>query len=113
MPGLLELPTDRPRPRVASHRGDAVEIQFDPQLWAGVKELARSRSASAFMVVHAALAAALMRWSGAGDIAIGTPVADRGEAALEGLVGMLVNTVVLRTPLGPADTFEGCVGSGA
>jgi non-ribosomal peptide synthetase component F len=40
------------------------------------------------------------------DIAVGTPVADRGDAALEGLVGMLVNTVVLRTQVGPADAFE-------
>ena len=106
MSGLLELPTDRPRPRVASQRGDVVPVRIDPQVWAGVKELARGRSASAFMVVHAALVAALMRWSGVGDIAIGTPVADRGDAALDGLVGMLVNTVVLRAQVGPADTFE-------
>jgi hypothetical protein len=105
MAPLLELPTDRPRPRVASQRGDAVPMGIDAQVWAGVKEVARAHNASAFMVVHAALVAALMRWSGVTDIAVGTPVADRGDAALEGLVGMLVNTVVLRTQVGPADAF--------
>ena len=77
---------------------------------AGVQEVARAHNASAFMVVHAALATVLMRWSGVTDIAVGTPVADRGDAALEGLVGMLVNTVVLRTQVGPADVFEDVLG---
>ncbi|MGV9434532.1 amino acid adenylation domain-containing protein, partial [Nocardia sp. NPDC003648] len=105
LPGLLELPTDRPRPAVASQRGASVDTVVPPEIWRRVGQLARRGDASAFMVAHAALAALLARLSGTGDIAIGTPVAGRGEAALDELVGMFVNTLVLRTAVDPAASF--------
>ena len=105
LPGLLDLPIDRPRPAVASQRGASVDTVVAPQIWQRVGQLARRADASAFMVAHAALAALLARLSGTGDIAIGTPVAGRGEAALDDLVGMFVNTLVLRTAVDPAAPF--------
>src|SRR5690606_8680721 len=65
----------------------------------------RSAGASLFMVVHAALAAALGRWARAQDVVIGTPVAGRGEAEIDDLIGMFVNTLTLRTGVDPACPF--------
>ncbi|MGW6120285.1 non-ribosomal peptide synthase/polyketide synthase [Nocardia sp. NPDC055165] len=106
LPGLLELPADRPRPAVASHRGASVDTVVPPTVWQRVARLARRADVSEFMVAHAALAALLARLGGAGDIAIGTPVAGRGEQALDDLVGMFVNTLVLRTGVDPAASFS-------
>ncbi|MFJ2663673.1 non-ribosomal peptide synthase/polyketide synthase [Nocardia fluminea] len=105
LPGLLELPTDRPRPAVASHRGASVDTVVPQPVWQRVAQVARRADVSEFMVAHAALAALLARLSGTGDIAIGTPVAGRGEQALDDLVGMFVNTLVLRTGVDPAASF--------
>ena len=57
------------------------------------------------MTVHAALAVLLARLSGGADVAVGTPVAGRGEVGLDDLVGMFVNTVVLRTRVEPGMGF--------
>ncbi|MEV6364243.1 non-ribosomal peptide synthase/polyketide synthase [Nocardia asteroides] len=105
LPGPLELPTDRPRPAIASQRGASVDRGIAPELWQRVGRLARRADASPFMVAHAALAALLSRLAGTRDIAVGTPVAGRGEAALDELVGMFVNTLVLRTAVDPAASF--------
>ncbi|GAD82059.1 non-ribosomal peptide synthetase [Nocardia asteroides NBRC 15531] len=103
--GPLELPSDRPRPAIASQRGASVDRGIAPELWQRVGQLARRADASPFMVAHAALAALLSRLAGTRDVAVGTPVAGRGEAALDELVGMFVNTLVLRTAVDPAASF--------
>ncbi|TCJ99079.1 non-ribosomal peptide synthetase [Nocardia alba] len=105
LPGLLELPADRPRPAAASHRGARIDTVVPRRVWQRVAQVARRADVSEFMVAHAALAALLARLSGTGDIAIGTPVAGRGEQALDDLVGMFVNTLVLRTRVDPAVSF--------
>ncbi|MGQ4596781.1 amino acid adenylation domain-containing protein, partial [Nocardia sp. R6R-6] len=105
LPDLLELPTDRPRPPVASMAGGRVEVSVDATIHAGLVRLARANGATVFMVVHTALAVLLARLSGSGDIAIGTPVAGRGERELDDLIGMFVNTVVFRTRLSGGESF--------
>ncbi|MGW4636816.1 amino acid adenylation domain-containing protein, partial [Nocardia sp. NPDC004415] len=107
LPDQLDLPADRPRPAVASHRGGVHEFSIDPVLTAGLTALAREHGASLFMVVHAAFAALLARLSGSDDIAIGTAVAGRGEAVLDDAIGMFVNTLVLRSAVDPAQPFTG------
>ncbi|MFE3262497.1 non-ribosomal peptide synthase/polyketide synthase, partial [Nocardia sp. NPDC059229] len=97
LPDQLELPTDRPRPAVASGRGATHMFTIDADTHAKLAELARTRGATLFMVMHSAMAVLLSRLSGEQDIAIGTPVAGRGERALDDLIGMFVNTLVLRT----------------
>ncbi|WP_222844245.1 non-ribosomal peptide synthetase [Aldersonia kunmingensis] len=97
LPDQLDLPTDRPRPPVQTFRGGKVSVAIDADLHAGLMDLARSHGVTLFMVVHSALAVLLHRLSGTDDIAIGTPVAGRGEAVLDDLVGMFVNTVVFRS----------------
>ncbi|UPG67492.1 amino acid adenylation domain-containing protein [Gordonia hongkongensis] len=106
-PDVLDLPTDRPRPPVATLAGGQVPVAIDARLHGQLLALARAHGASLFMVVHAALAAVLGRLSGADDVVIGTPVAGRGEPGLEPLVGMFVNTLALRTDLDAAESFAG------
>ncbi|WP_342801597.1 amino acid adenylation domain-containing protein [Nocardia sp. No.11] len=105
LPEQLELPTDRPRPAVASRAGGTLSVQVPASVHAGLAALARDHNATLFMVVHTALALLLARLSGTRDIAIGTPVAGRGEQALDELIGMFVNTLVLRTQVDPAASF--------
>ncbi|NLU84923.1 non-ribosomal peptide synthetase, partial [Rhodococcus sp. HNM0569] len=102
--GSVELPADRVRPQTPTHRAGTVEVSLDSELWADVTAAAQRHGVTPFMVVHAALAVLLHR-SGAGeDVVIGTPVAGRGAAALDSLVGMFVNTLALRLRVRGGDT---------
>ncbi|CCQ14127.1 putative non-ribosomal peptide synthetase [Rhodococcus sp. AW25M09] len=101
----LALPTDRPHPPVASHRGDRLSIELETGTVAALTALAERTGTTRFMIVHAALAVALARVSGSRDIAIGTPVAGRGQRELDDLVGMFVGTLVLRSQIDPSETF--------
>ncbi|MEV5838955.1 amino acid adenylation domain-containing protein [Nocardia sp. NPDC052112] len=105
LPDQLELPTDRPRPPVQSFAGGKVPVHIDAETHRALVELARAQGATLFMVVHAALAVLLARLSGTDDIAIGTPMAGRGEAALDELIGMFVNTLVFRTRVDESAPF--------
>ncbi|WP_455749893.1 amino acid adenylation domain-containing protein, partial [Nocardia tengchongensis] len=106
VPDVLELPTDRPRPAVQSLHSKDLEFRVDAGLHSALTELAAATDTSLFMVLHAALAVLLSRLAGTPDILIGTAVAGRGEAALDDLVGMFVNTLALRTPVDPALGFR-------
>ncbi|WP_181725336.1 non-ribosomal peptide synthetase, partial [Nocardia gipuzkoensis] len=110
LPEQLELPADRARPAVASHRGATLAFEVDARVHAGLVRVAHANNATLFMVVHAALAVLLARLSGSRDIAVGTPVAGRGEAELDDLVGMFVNTLVLRTEIDPGVGFDRLLG---
>ncbi|WP_157224055.1 non-ribosomal peptide synthetase [Nocardia paucivorans] len=103
--GELELPADRPRPAVPSMRGAATGFVVAPETHRALDRLAREHGATLFMVVHAAVAVLLARLTGESDIAVGTPIAGRGERALDDLVGMFVNTLALRTRVEPTLTF--------
>ncbi|WP_330252183.1 amino acid adenylation domain-containing protein [Nocardia sp. NBC_00565] len=105
LPDQLDLPTDRPRPAVQSFVGGKVAVHIDAETHRALAELARTEGATLFMVVHTALAVLLARLSGTDDIAVGTPMAGRGEAALDDLIGMFVNTLVFRTRVDAAAPF--------
>ncbi|MEO3974458.1 amino acid adenylation domain-containing protein [Streptomyces sp. CAU 1734] len=105
LPEELSLPTDRPRPAVASSAGGMVHREVPAALAAGIRRLARESGASVFMVVHAAVAALLHRLGAGEDIPLGSPVAGRADSALDGLVGFFVNTVVLRADLSGDPSF--------
>ena len=99
LPERLDLPTDRPYPRAADHDGDSVDVDWPVELHEEIMRVARERQTTSFMVIQAGVAALLASLSGSTDIAVGVPVAGRSETALEELVGLFVNTVVLRISL--------------
>lgn len=103
-PELLTLPTDHPRPRVPSGHGDYVDTTIDNETVARIRSLAGRHGVTTFTVLQVALATVLARVGGTDDVSIGTAVAGRTEPELADLVGMFVNTVVLRQRISPADS---------
>ncbi|QIS20127.1 non-ribosomal peptide synthetase [Nocardia terpenica] len=99
LPEELVLPVDRPRPAVATGSGGRVRFTLDRQLWRQLELIAEQHRASAFMVLHTALAALLHRMGAGSDIPIGTVVAGRPEPQLEPLIGLFANTFVVRADL--------------
>ncbi|MBX9399673.1 amino acid adenylation domain-containing protein [Lysobacter sp. BMK333-48F3] len=98
-PGLLALPSDRPRPPQQSFAGAAIELALPAALTARVREFALRWDATAFNVLLAAWAVLLSRLSGQRDLLIGASAANRGQAGVEGLIGFFVNTLALRVDL--------------
>jgi amino acid adenylation domain-containing protein len=96
----LELPTDRARPPVQSHRGDQAELAITGELAAGLRELSRRQQTTLFMTMLAAFKVLLHRWAGQEDIVVGSPSAGRQRVETERLIGFFLNTLVLRTDLG-------------
>src|SRR5262249_42605258 len=84
-------------PAVLSTEGERFVFTVEPGLHAAVTDLAGREGVTVFMVLHAALALLLGRIARTTDVSVGTPVAGRGRPELDDLVGMFVNTVVLRT----------------
>src|SRR6185503_9458671 len=82
-----------------------VPIRYAPEMLARWEALARRQGVTLFMVLHAAFALVLSRWSGERDVSIGTPIANRTRRELEGLIGFFVNTLVLRLKLDGAPTL--------
>ncbi|MFV3116270.1 amino acid adenylation domain-containing protein [Gordonia amicalis] len=103
-PELLALPTDRPRPQIPTGRGGYVDAEITPEQFARIRSLAGRYGVTTFTVLHVALAAVLGRLGDTDDVSIGTAVAGRDEPELADLVGMFVNTVVLRLNIRPGDS---------
>lgn len=103
---LLALPHDRPRPAVLSARGGNVAVQLDLASSERLKAFAKAREMTPFSVWLALYKLLLQRLSGAADIRVGVPVANRGRAEISGVVGFFVNTVVLRSPFDSQLTFD-------
>ena len=98
-PDGVELPTDRPRPAVQSHRGGSVSIALPESLTQDLRAFAARAGVTPYMVLLAAWALWLARRSGQDDIVVGAPVAGRTRREIEGLIGFFVNTLALRVRL--------------
>ncbi len=92
----LDLPTDFARPAVFDPRGDVVGFDIPAQLGARLTQFAERCGATPFMVLLTAFHVLLARYSGQQDVAVAVPVSDRTRPGFEDLIGLLVNTVVVR-----------------
>src|ERR1051326_74800 len=96
-PAVLDLPTDRNRPAQQSAREASLPLQLSTELTAGLKQLSKREGVTLFMTLLAAWQLLLARYSRQPDVVVGSPVANRTRAEVEGLIGFFVNTLVLRT----------------
>ncbi len=102
---VLELPADRLRPNVPSHRGARLDIRLPEHLTERLRALAVGANATLFHVFLATFALLLARSSGREKINLGVPMTNRDRVELEGLIGFFVNTVVVRTAVDPSCSF--------
>src|SRR5579871_4290087 len=98
--GVVEMGTDHVRPGKASNRGGKVRIEVGKELVGRVKEVCRGEGVTLFMGVVAGVQMMMWRYSGGEDVGVGTVIANRRRAEVEGLIGFFANTLVLRTRLG-------------
>ena len=110
VPDVLELPADRPRPAVASHRGVYAGFDVPATVAERVEALAREHGVTPFMVAHAVFTVLLARLSATDDIVVGTPIAGRGQEVLDRMIGQFANTLVLRTRVDPGESFVQLLG---
>jgi amino acid adenylation domain-containing protein len=102
----LELPLDFPRPTIQSFEGRTVDFIVSPQTSDALKQLASTNDATLFMALMAVFYVMLHRLTGQEDILVGIPVAGRRHIDLEGVLGMFVNTLVMRCQCTPSQSFQ-------
>jgi non-ribosomal peptide synthetase component F len=107
---MLALPTDRPRPALQTYCGASLPFALPDELARGLRELGTREGATLFMTLLATFQALLGRYAGQDDFAVGSPVAGRGRAELEGLIGFFVNALVMRADLSGDPTFRELLG---
>ena len=96
---VLDLPTDRPRPAVQTFRGKIHSFEVPQPLVEAVKALGKAQGCTAFMAMLAAFKVLLARYAAQEDVVVGTPIANRNTPEVEPLIGLFLNTLVLRTDL--------------
>jgi amino acid adenylation domain-containing protein/non-ribosomal peptide synthase protein (TIGR01720 family) len=109
-PALLELSTDRARPTYETHRGASHTFQMPLALSQALQALCRQEGVTLFMALLAAFDVILARSSGQDDIVVGTPIANRTRQETEGLIGLFLNTLVLRADLAGNPSFRELLG---
>lgn len=110
MPMVLELPTDRPRPSDQSFRGAYYPLVFPVSLTESLRVLSQQEKVTLFMTLLAAFKILLSYHTGQEDIVVGSPIAGRNRAEYEMLVGLFLNTLVLRTDLSGNPRFREFLG---
>ena len=95
---VLELPADHPRPAQAQYTAGCLTLDVPDDLVQGLRGRAAAEGATLFMVLLAGYQALLHRYTGQRDVRVGAPIANRSHD-VRGLVGLFVNTVVLRSVL--------------
>jgi amino acid adenylation domain-containing protein len=106
LPPVLSLPTDRPRPRIQTHRGARRLEILPPALGAALKATARREGVTLYMLMLAAFQVLLHRYSGEDDFAVGSVVGARERPEVETVVGFFANNIVLRADLSGTPTWR-------
>ncbi|WP_205410234.1 non-ribosomal peptide synthetase [Aquimarina longa] len=102
----LSLPTDYVRPSVQSNAGGNISFELDEELSSSLESLCQKEGVTLFMLLLAVFKVLLSRYSGEEDICVGTPIANRTQSELEGMIGFFVNTLALRSDLSGDPSFQ-------
>ncbi|MGO4773884.1 amino acid adenylation domain-containing protein, partial [Flavobacterium sp. W22_SRS_FK3] len=102
----LSLPTDYNRPVEKSNDGDSVSLELGKELSDSLNSICKEEGVTLFMLLLSAFKVLLSRYSGQEDICIGTPIANRTQSDLEGMIGFFVNTLALRSDLSGDPSFK-------
>ncbi|MCY8758637.1 lichenysin non-ribosomal peptide synthetase LicA [Bacillus haynesii] len=102
---VLQLMTDEPRPPVQSFEGDRVSAVLPKDVKEKLDVLAEQNGVTLYMVMLSAYNMLLAKYSGQEDVIVGTPAAGRRHSDLEGIIGMFVNTLAIRSKVDPGSTF--------
>jgi amino acid adenylation domain-containing protein len=105
----LDLPTDRPRPAAKTWNGDLVSVLLTKDLTQRLQAIATREGATLYHLLLAAYKVLLHRYSGGTDIAVGSPITGRTRAELEPLIGVFINSLILRSDLSGDPSFESLV----
>ncbi|HHL31116.1 MAG TPA: non-ribosomal peptide synthetase, partial [Oceanospirillales bacterium] len=97
LPQVHNLPLDHKRPEFQSYNGAIQQVSLDKDILHALHNIALDNQVTFFMLLHAAFAILISRYSNSNDIVIGSPIANRTQKELEGLIGFFVNTLVLRS----------------
>ncbi|MEQ8474598.1 amino acid adenylation domain-containing protein [Fulvivirga sp.] len=107
---VLELPTDYPRPFIKKIEGDQLAVSLGHKTTSALKSLAREEQVTMFMILLSVFNILLSKLTNKEDIIVGTPVAGRDHADLNGMVGMFVNTLPIRNKVRSEMTFKEFLG---
>lgn len=104
-PTILDLPTDRPRPRLQTFNGRTHAFMIDKDLAQKVRKCANSHGATPFMVLLSIFGALLGRYSRQDDLVVGSPMSVRAHSDCDPIIGLFLNTIPLRVDLTESPTF--------
>ena len=102
---VSDLPVDRARPALPSFNGSTLVKSFSPKLTAALQDFAKQEQTTLFTLLTTLLKILFFRYSGQKDFILGTVVAGRSHADLEGQIGFYVNTLALRDTISPESRF--------
>ncbi|MEL6863344.1 MAG: amino acid adenylation domain-containing protein [Bacteroidota bacterium] len=102
----LNLPLDFPRPKLQSTKGRSISFELDEELTKALHQISRAQGVTMYMLLLTVFKVLLYKYSGQSDICVGSPVANRGQKELEGLIGFFVNSVALRSDLSGNPAFD-------
>ncbi len=105
-PPVLDLAMGRTRPSIQSGKGSFQMLEIPDTLFQAIVILAKNKTVSLYMLLLAVFKILLLRYTGETDITVGSPVAARKETIFENMIGLFVNTIVLRTDLKNDPSFS-------
>ncbi len=102
---LLELPTDKPRPKELTYKGDHYKVSLPREVKDKLNQLSQDQGCSLFMTLLTAFQILLHRYTGQEKIVVGSPIANRHHKEIENLIGFFVNTLALKTTFKAGESF--------
>jgi amino acid adenylation domain-containing protein len=102
---VLDLPADHPRPAVQTFRGATIQLTLSAEISTALRQLSRRNGSTLFMTMLAVFDTLLFRYAGEDDVIVGAPMLNRDRAEVQNLIGMFVNTIVLRSDLSGNPSF--------